>query len=49
VNFTGTFIEAQVAMFWVDVYGPLGAQRRKLTVEYAIAPIRRTLVSRLVI
>mgnify|MGYP001256685541 CR=1 FL=1 len=49
VAFTGTYIEAQVAMFWVEVFGPLGAPRRKLTFEYAIAPIRRTLVSRLTI
>jgi len=49
VDFTGTYIEAQVAMFRAEVFGPLGAPRRKLFFEYAIAPIRRTLTSRLIL
>jgi hypothetical protein len=36
-----------VAELWAEVYGPLGAPRRKLAVDYVIAPIRRTLTSRL--
>jgi len=35
-----------VGELWVEVFGPLGMPRRRMEVEYPVAPIRRTLVSR---
>jgi hypothetical protein len=47
VSFMGTTIQADVALFSVDVHGPIGTKHQELAVDVVIAPIRMRLQSRL--